>query len=53
MLTWLLAQYLESKEFKMLIVKLVDQLDVGSIAKPNRNMWDGVSHNDFRLMNCL
>ncbi|OJA14802.1 hypothetical protein AZE42_04189 [Rhizopogon vesiculosus] len=30
--------YLESKEFKASVVDLVDKLDVGSIANPNRNM---------------
>ncbi|OJA11288.1 hypothetical protein AZE42_05694 [Rhizopogon vesiculosus] len=30
--------YLDSKEFKALVVDLVDKLDIGSIANPNRNM---------------
>ncbi|OAX37671.1 hypothetical protein K503DRAFT_219392 [Rhizopogon vinicolor AM-OR11-026] len=35
--------YLESKEFKVMVVDLVDKLDVGSIANPNRNMAVGLS----------
>ncbi|OAX37669.1 hypothetical protein K503DRAFT_801056 [Rhizopogon vinicolor AM-OR11-026] len=36
-------RYLESKEFKASVVALVDKLDVGSIANPNRNMAVGLS----------
>ncbi|KAJ8582891.1 hypothetical protein M405DRAFT_829852 [Rhizopogon salebrosus TDB-379] len=35
--------YLDSKEFKNLMVNLVDKVDVGSIANLNRNMMVGLS----------
>ncbi|OJA14807.1 hypothetical protein AZE42_04187 [Rhizopogon vesiculosus] len=35
--------YLESKEFKVMVVDLVDNLDVGPIANPNRNIAVGLS----------